>query len=108
MSQAATEANVDMAPPSTRTGIIGWLRRNLFSTWYNSLFTIVVLYFLVTTLVPLLNWAIFNATFLGASQEHCTEGGACWLFLKERFGFFIYGFYPDPLHWRVNIVFAMI
>lgn len=108
MNQFATDANVDMAPPSGRTGIIGWMRRNLFSTWYNSLLTVVLVYVLVTTLVPFFDWAVLDATFSGASQENCTGGGACWLFLKERFAFFIYGFYPDGLHWRVNIVFAML
>lgn len=108
MSQIATDVSVDLAPPSSGTGVIGWLRKNLFSTWYNSLLTLVLLYILITTLVPFINWAIFDATFFGAAQEQCTGGGACWLFLKERFAFFIYGFYPDGLHWRVNIVFVMM
>lgn len=109
MSTAANEVTaVDLPPPSTHTGVVGWLRANLFSTWYNSLLTIVLLYLLVTNLWPLFDWAVLKATFVGTSQQHCTGGGACWLFLKERFSFFIYGFYPDAQHWRVNIVFAMI
>ena len=54
------------APPQDRTGVIGWLRKNLFSTWYNSLITIVLLYVLATTLGPLLGWMFWNADFVGA------------------------------------------
>lgn len=108
MSIASNDTSLDMAPPSVRTGLLGWLRTNLFSTWYNSLLTLVLLYLLVTILVPFFDWALFNATFSGESQQQCTAGGACWLFLKERFAFFIYGFYPDAQQWRADIVFVML
>ena len=31
-------------PPATRSGVIGWLKGNLFNTWYNSVITLVLLY----------------------------------------------------------------
>ena len=33
-------------PPVATTGIMGWLRMNLFSSWFNTIVTILVLYFL--------------------------------------------------------------
>jgi general L-amino acid transport system permease protein len=30
-----------LPPPRTSVGLLGWLRQNLFSTWYNALLTIV-------------------------------------------------------------------
>ena len=33
-------------PPLATTGILGWLRMNLFSNWWNTLLTILVVYFL--------------------------------------------------------------
>ena len=32
-----------IAPPAATTGPLGWLRRNLFSSWYNALLTIIAL-----------------------------------------------------------------
>ena len=34
--------------------------------------------------------------------------GACWAFVKANFGQFIYGRYPDPERWRVNIFFVLL
>ena len=34
--------------------------------------------------------------------------GACWPFVHERFSYFIYGSYPIPERWRVDIFFAML
>lgn len=104
----APASSEDPAPPVNRTGVIGWLRNNLFSTWYNGLLTIALVYILATTVPSLFDWLFVSADFIGTSQADCTGGGACWVFLGERMNFFIYGFYPDHLQWRVNIVFALI
>lgn len=104
----ADNATMDPVPPSQRVGLLGWLRNNLFSTWYNSLLTVVLGYVLVTTLAPLFDWLVLSADFVGKTQAQCDSGGACWLFLRQRMEFFIYGFYPDDQQWRVNIIFAML
>ena len=36
------------------------------------------------------------------------EVGACWAFVRDRFAYFIYGSYPIPERWRVDIFFAML
>lgn len=107
MSQG-TEPTDDLAPPVTRIGVIGWLRTHLFSSWYNSLLTVVLLYFLVSAFWPLLNWLLLDADFIGDTQAACNSGGACWVFLTERINFFIYGFYPNDQQWRANVIFLMI
>ena len=33
--------------------------------------------------------------------------GACWPFIQAKFSQFIYGFYPEPERWRVNLVFVL-
>ena len=48
-------------PPVATRGILGWLKRNLFSDWKNSLGTLIVLALLVKYVPPLLDWAVFNA-----------------------------------------------
>ena len=44
--------------PVVSVGLIGWIRVNLFSTWYNSLFTILGIYILYLVIPPLFQWAI--------------------------------------------------
>ena len=36
------------------------------------------------------------------------EVGACWAFVRDRFAYFIYGSYPIPERWRVDVFFAML
>jgi len=36
-------AVIEMQPPHLSVGPLVWLKKNLFSTWYNALFTIVAL-----------------------------------------------------------------
>jgi general L-amino acid transport system permease protein len=94
--------------PRVRLGALGWLRANLFSSPLNTLLTIGALYLLWLTVPPLLNWAVFNATISGTDKSACAgASGACWTFVKMRFGQFIYGLYPVDERWRVNVVFAV-
>lgn len=99
---------VSEAPPKREVGALGWIRKNLFSTWYNTLITLAALYLIVVSIGPLLDWMLLDATFTGASAADCTGAGACWLFISQRLNFFIYGFYPDPLQWRVDIMFVLL
>ncbi len=55
-----TEGEV-LAPPTERYTILGWLHKNLFSTWYYSLLTLVTLYIVYAILKPTLIWAFQQA-----------------------------------------------
>ena len=46
-----------LAPPVTEVGVIGWLRGNLFNSWFNSLLTIAVLLLLWQLVPPFFSWA---------------------------------------------------
>ncbi|WP_372880986.1 amino acid ABC transporter permease [Psychromonas sp.] len=89
--------------PSASKGVVFWLRENLFSSISNSLLTLLSIYIVYTILPPLLDWMIFNATWSGSKEEVVKEG-ARWIFIIEKFDQFIYGFYPEALHWRPNLV----
>ena len=108
-------------PPIATTGLLGWIRLNLFSSWFNSILTILVIYLLYQILVPFLNWSIFAADFthnyLGQQiidRTFCTRvmdpeiGGACWAIIFVRFYQFIYGFYPVDHVWRVNVTYFLL
>ena len=51
---------------------------------------------------PLLKWAVINATWSGTTRNDCTGTGACWVFIRQRFGQFMYGLYPEGERWRVD------
>lgn len=80
------------------------LRRRLFATPVDAVITLVCLYIVWRISVPLVQWALFDATWNGTSREACKADGACWVFIRARFGQFMYGQYPEPQRWRVDLV----
>lgn len=92
------------APPAT-DGLgaeIGlWLRRNLFSSVWNTILTIIVLAFLALVLPPFFRWAVTEATISGVTRAACTGDGACWTFIRVRLPLFFFGHYPADQRWRV-------
>ena len=56
----------------------------------------------------LLNWAFFDANFVGTSKEECTGNGACWVFINVWFDRLIYGLYPNDQIWRINVAFIIL
>ena len=43
-----------LGPPPTSVGVIGWLRKNLFSSWSNSVLTIICLVLVYSVVSQLL------------------------------------------------------
>ena len=94
-----------LPPPVTERGVMKWLRINLFNTWYNSIATILGLYFLYLIIPPTFDWVWGSATWEASSNKDCRAGagGACWGFIKARFTLFMYGFYDAESLWRPNL-----
>ena len=92
-----------LPPPRMSVGVVGWLRSNLFSSWFNTLLTLLAIYLIWLIVPPLLQWAVFQADWTGTTRADCTSEGACWVFIKQRFDQFMYGFYPEELRWRVDL-----
>jgi len=101
-------AHPDLPPPIATVGVLGWLRNNLFSSFFNTILTFFSLYLLYLIIPPIVQWAFVNADWFGESSDACTSGGACWVFINVRFGQFMYGFYPADEYWRVNIAFMLL
>ena len=109
-----------LPPPTIETGIVGWMRHNLFSSWTNAILTVLALYIVYLVIPPFVSWAIVHATWtqppLAPGVEDHPAGfndcransGACWIFVEARLPQFFYGFYPQPSRWRVDIVFVML
>lgn len=88
--------------------VLSWLRKNLFSSFFNTILTFFSLYLLYLIVPPLVQWAFINADWFGNSSDACTSGGACWVFINVRFSQFMYGFYPPNQYWRVNFAFMLL
>ena len=56
-----TETGQRLPPPRASTGLVGWARANLFSEWYNALFTVVSLIVIGLVLWFGLRWVIASA-----------------------------------------------
>ncbi len=98
-----TASSTGLKPPASEVGVWGWLRKNLFSTWYNAVLTLLALYAIYSGGVALVNWALLKATFLG-THEDCRRvaeiGGACWAVVGEKRHFMLFGTYPYEEAWR--------
>ncbi|MBR1121069.1 amino acid ABC transporter permease [Bradyrhizobium lablabi] len=99
--------------PVKTTGFIGFLRTRLFNSPTNILITIVSALLLWFLLVPAIRFMLIDAVWTGKDRTACLAKdasqtvGACWPFIQAKFSQFIYGFYPEPERWRVNIVFFL-
>jgi len=100
----------DLPSPVRTQGPIFWVQKNLLSSPLNVALTILGVGFLVLTVPPFLDWALFDAAFTGESRKDCeaVASGACWAFIQERINLFIYGFYPESQRWRVNVSFGLL
>ncbi len=79
------------------------IRKRLFATPLDIVITLVIADLLWRAIVPLVGWIFVDATFSGTTRNDCTSGGACWVFVRARFGQFMYGLYPPTERWRVDL-----
>jgi general L-amino acid transport system permease protein len=104
-----TEMIPNRAAPASSVGIVGWVRTNLLSSWVNVGLTLLGFYLIWLIVPPLLMWAFIDATYIGTDRFACAgASGACWVFLDQRIGQFLYGFYPSDQTWRVNIALFLL
>jgi general L-amino acid transport system permease protein len=87
--------------------MIAQLRQRLFATPIDAAITLVCLIIVWRISVPLVHWLLIDATWHGTSRDDCKGSGACWVFVRMRFGQFMYGQYPSAERWRVDIVGAL-
>jgi len=75
----------ELAPPRGETGLLGWMRKNLFSTWYSGLLTLLSLGVLYLFLRSAITWAVRTAR---------------WGVVTENLRLFMIGSYPPGQSWR--------
>ncbi|MDP1748936.1 MAG: amino acid ABC transporter permease [Reyranella sp.] len=89
-----------LAPPIDESGALGWMRKNLFSSWGNGITTVVLIVAVGWILSGFLDWAVFTANFTAASGTECRGGGACWALIREKWRYIFFGSFPYEQHWR--------
>ncbi|HSA99281.1 MAG TPA: amino acid ABC transporter permease [Anaerolineales bacterium] len=75
-----------MKPPKLSIGPLAWLRKNLFSTWYNVALTLFAIWLLYAILKPALQWATTEAR---------------WGVIPANLTLFMIGLYPRDQMGRV-------
>jgi general L-amino acid transport system permease protein len=104
--------------PLSESTVIGWARKNLFASVTDSIMSLVAIAVLIYFLPGLLNWLFVKAVWTGTDRTACLttvqggalpEGwnGACWAYVGNRFGQFMFGSYPRDQLWRPLLVVIM-
>ncbi len=100
-------------PPASETGLVRWLRANLFSNVTNALLTLAAfaaLYGIFTSALP---WFI-NGVWQSESIRGCREvldgaTGGCFAVLTERWHQLMFGFtYSSDQYWRPTLAFVLL
>ena len=81
--------NQAIRPPTESKSILGWLKENLFNTWYNTLLTFLAAGFLYVVFKGMLTWIFTEAN---------------WSVIPANLQIFLVGAYPREEIWRVWIV----
>ncbi|MFK7754456.1 MAG: amino acid ABC transporter permease [Sedimentitalea sp.] len=108
-----TESIAPSPPPSSATGVVKWVRENLFATPANSVLTLLALYAIYLVLTPTLPW-ILNGVWTANSLSECREilagkSGACFAVISERWPQLLFGFkYPSEDYWRPTLAFLLL
>src|SRR5215472_414760 len=101
MTDLTQELPVALEPPPPATsGLLGWLRANLFSSVLNSILTVLAVAFLAVTIPPLVRWSLIDAVWTAPNSRACRGAGACWAFIHEKLRFIFFGTFPYQEQWR--------
>jgi general L-amino acid transport system permease protein len=114
---ASTFVRQELVPerpaPVKTTGFVGLLRTRLVNSPTNILLTLAGVLLLWFTVIPALKFLLVDAVWHGTDRNACLAEnaghpvGACWPYIQAKFSQFIYGFYPEPARWRVNLTFIL-
>ena len=86
--------SLSSAPPEILAlGPLAWAKKNLFSDWFNSLLTVVIVGIFGWGLVRLMSWAFTTAQ---------------WQVVPNNFGLFMSGTFPPELYTRLGLLLALM
>jgi general L-amino acid transport system permease protein len=82
-----------LPPPQTSSSLVGWLRANLFSTWYNTLLTLALVGGLALVARPIWHWVFAVAH---------------WRAVTINLRLFMVGLYPTDQVWRPGVLLILL
>ncbi|MCF6274009.1 MAG: amino acid ABC transporter permease [Rhodobacteraceae bacterium] len=110
-SYVRTEMLSEQPAPLGQTGMLKWMRENLFSSIMNSIMTVVSFAVIILVLMQLIPW-MMQPSWVSGSLRQCLDDpnidGACWGVIRDRFNQLMYGFYPHAEQWRPNLAVVLM
>ena len=110
-SYVRTEMLSEQPAPLGQTGVIRWMRENLFSSVGNSILSVLAIAFVIFIGAELLPWMI-QPSWDSGSLRQCIDDpnitGACWGVIRDRFNQLMFGFYPQEAQWRPILAFVLM
>jgi len=106
MAIVTTNKTPDRAAPLSESTFIGWVQKNLFSSVFNSILTLISLYIIYITVSGLWAWGFGGAVWIADNRRECFDisiSGACWAGVIAWIDNIFYGRYPREELWRVNL-----
>lgn len=94
--------------PLARMSAGDWLKRNLFSSVWQTLLTVITAAVLLRFFWFVLDWGVINAVWFTSDPEVCRAAtGACWAVIAEKHRPMLFGLYPYDEHWRLVLMMAI-
>ncbi|MEB3211731.1 MAG: amino acid ABC transporter permease [Leptolyngbyaceae bacterium] len=93
MTTAPQHAPSQAPPKTVPLAPLEWLQKNLFSSWFNTILTFVVVGVLYLVISGFLSWAFTTAQ---------------WAVIPNNIGLLMTGLYPREAYWRVWTILGMI
>ena len=114
-----SEMERPLAAPVGQKGIVHWARTNLFATPTDTVLTLIALALLAWFLPPVIRWLFIDAQYTGDNRSFCATvsqggiqpdgwSGACWNFVTNKFGQFMFNTYPVDERWRPMLLGALL
>ena len=77
-----------------------WAKENLFNGPVNSALSVIIIGLIILVGIPFFEWLFINSVWSGTADTCREASGACLAFIREKFRFILFGFYPKDQVWR--------
>ncbi len=109
ISFATPKSTPRRVPPTLESGVLLWLRENLFSSIYNTVLTGLAMWALFLTIPDFIAWAFVDAVWRTDDPQTCRDAaGACWAVIGEKHRVMLFGTFPYDEHWRGVLAIVLI
>ena len=100
-------------PPAAETGVVKWVRENLFSNWFYGVLTLLslwVIYIVLSGVVPWLLGGVWDTANIRECREVLDGAtGGCFSVLTDRWNQLLFGIaYPRDGYWRPALAFLLL